>query len=255
MCANERLLLWITRTVENLQICDVDEQILDDLLKKRIKPTIIQNWFDPFHQDRRLRERLRRHNEEDPDNRILYQAYSTLGTQWYHHRGLTENPVINNELLQSIASKYGVGVPQVVIQWATRSGVMVLPASRSTSHQESNLNSFSFNLTEEEMNLIDGLDGNQPKPKTKDPNEVKITVENAHTGAMLVYWVPDGSTDESDHILVGEMKGSGDTLSQTSYHGHRFVYKDEEGRLLNSLTVDKALGPVQIHEIGEGEEL
>lgn len=233
----------------------MDEQILDDLLKKRIKPSIIQNWFDPFHQDRRLRERLRKHNEEDPDNRILYQAYSTLGTQWYHHKGLTENPVINDKLLQTIASKYGVGVPQVVIQWATRSGVMVLPASRSASHQESNLDSFSFNLTEEEMGFIDGLEGNQPRPKAKDPDEVKITMENAHTGAMHVYWVPDGSTDESDHLLVGEMKGSGDKLSQMSYHGHRFVYKDDEGRLLNSLTVDRALGPYQVHEIGEDEEL
>ena len=242
--------------VRSIGICDVDGQILDDLLKKRIKPTIIQNWFDPFHQDRRLRERLLRHNEENPDNRILYQAYSTLGTQWHHHKGLTENPVINNELLQSIASKHGVGVPQVVIQWATRSGVMVLPASRSAPHQESNLDSFGFNLTKEEMAFIDALDGREPKPKAKDPDEVQITMENAHTGAIHVYWVPAGSTDEADHIPVGEMKGSGDTLSITSYHGHRFVHKDDGGRLLNSLTVNKALGPVQKHEIDDsGEEL
>ncbi|EED95298.1 hypothetical protein THAPSDRAFT_261394, partial [Thalassiosira pseudonana CCMP1335] len=130
-------------TVRSIGICDVDNSLLDQLLTKRIGPTIIQNWFDPFHQDKELR--------------LLYQAYSTLGTQWMM-RGYTNNPVLNNPILKSLAKKYSVSVPQVVIQWATRQGVMVLPASRNRSHQESNLDISGFRLSDAEMQSIDALD-------------------------------------------------------------------------------------------------
>ena len=248
--------------VRSIGICDVDNRLLDELLQKRIGPTTIQNWFDPFHQDKALRRRIEIHNQQHPEKRILYQGYSSLGTQWFHHKGYTENPVLNHPTLQSIAKDHGATVPQVVIQWATRQGVMVLPASRNVSHQKSNLNSFYFTLSDDEMKAIDDLDGNPPplpKPKEKDPNEVQLQFTNHIEGHVNVYWVPQGGS-ENDHVHVGEMKTAGDTLKLTSYHGHAFVFKkdgnDGNGstKMLNHHVVDKAFGSEQNHEIEDRSE-
>jgi 2,5-diketo-D-gluconate reductase A len=48
-------------------------------------------------------------------------------------------------------------VPSVVLQWAVRQGVAVLPSSRKEKHQLANLES-GFELSEEDMARIDALD-------------------------------------------------------------------------------------------------
>ncbi|KAL7549939.1 hypothetical protein ACHAWF_013194 [Thalassiosira exigua] len=244
--------------VRAIGICDVDNGLLDELLRKRIAPMVIQNWFDPFHQDKTFRRRIERHNEQHPERRILYQGYSSLGTQWFHHKGYDENPVLNHPLLQSVAKEHGATVAQVVIQWAAREGVMVLPASTNPSRQASNLDSFSFALTEEEMRAIDALDGKPPKKERKlpDSDEVQLAFVNRAEGPVDVYWVPKGGGEE-DRVHVGEMKGSGDSLRMTSYHGHAFVFKEaggEDGKTLNQHVVDRALGAKQNHEILDTSE-
>ena len=238
--------------VRSIGICDVDYNILDELLQQRIWPTTIQNWYDPFHQDKGLRQRIKEHNEQHPQHKILYQGYSTLGNQW-NMKGFNENPVLNNPALQSIAKKHGASVPQVVIQWATREGVMVLPASRNASHQKSNLNSYFFTLSDDDMRAIDDLDGTA-KPKTRDPNEVQLQFVNQLERQLVVYWVPPDSSNDSDHVHVGELKATGDVLKLTSYHGHTFVFKTNT-RILTQHVVDKALGVDQNHGIDISEEL
>ncbi|KAL9191384.1 hypothetical protein ACHAXT_001090 [Thalassiosira profunda] len=239
--------------VRSIGICDVDSSLFKELTRKRIPPTIVQNWFDPFHQDTRIRSTIARYNEEHPGKPILYQGYSTLGSQWHHFKGYKENPVMNDKALHSLAEKHGATVPQLVIQWAVRRGVMVLPASRSREHQEANLNSFFFSLSEEEMQSIDSLDGNPPPLPKKDPHEVQLKFVNRNEMAVNVFWVPEGG-EESDHVHVGEMKGWGDTLQLTSYHGHQFLFREADGRKLNRHVVDRELGTDQSHEI-QSEEL
>eukprot|EP01082_Thalassiosira_pseudonana_P011034 g10299.t1 g10299 contig4:1602664-1603989(+) len=255
-------------TVRSIGICDVDNSLLDQLLTKRIGPTIIQNWFDPFHQDKELRRRIQEINEKG-EQKVLYQAYSTLGTQWMM-RGYTNNPVLNNPILKSLAKKYSVSVPQVVIQWATRQGVMVLPASRNRSHQESNLDISGFRLSDAEMQSIDALDGH-PSGKIKpngrlgrkqdggrssnNPNEVGLQLVNKAKVPLDVFWVPEGADimkDEGDHVKVGELNRHADVLNLNSYHGHVFVFKEHgksDERVLNHFVVDKGMGGSQHHEI------
>jgi 2,5-diketo-D-gluconate reductase A len=153
--------------VRSIGICDVDNHLFDRLLTKRIKPTIIRNWFDPFNQDTQLRKKIAAINKQQEEtglleNKILNQGYSTLSTQW-KMRGYVTNPVLDNYVSKNISKKHGVSIPhQVLINWATRQGVMVLPASTDSTHQESNLNSFNFVLTDEEMKDIKQLDGHPP---------------------------------------------------------------------------------------------
>ena len=246
--------------VRSIGICDVDNQIMNELLKKRIAPTIIQNWFDPFHQDARMRHRIHQHNQQNPDRKILYQGYSSLGTQWYHHKGYEQNPVLNHPTLQTIAARHGASVPQVVIQWATRRGVMVLPASTKREHQESNLNSFFFELSEHEMGGIDFLDGKPPKnekiEEEKDLNAVELSFINKHDNMVHVYWIPEGG-EARDFVHVGTMQELGSALTLTSYHGHSFVFREGRSagtesiasKILHRHVVDRELGATQKHDI------
>merc|ERR1712232_921996 len=91
-------------------ICDVDESLLKKLIQKKHKPHIIQNWMDPFHQDKAIRKRCK-------ELGIQYQAYSTLGTQWVM-QGHRESPVLTNTILKGIADRHQRTIPQVVLNWA-----------------------------------------------------------------------------------------------------------------------------------------
>lgn len=244
---------------KSIGICDVSSpDLLNKLLLQKIKPHIIQNWMDPFHQDKRMRKLIQ-------DNGILYQAYSSLGTQWYHHKGHSKNPVINDPTLMEIAAAHGADVGQVVVHWATiRHGISVLPASKNSVRQEGNLHhSFQFVLTEEELDRIDDLDGNVPK--VPDTNEVSIEFQSKHDAegspqTIDVYWINTNTNiKDNEEVHIGSI-GPGKTLSLNSYHGHTFRFKDPTGSTTNAYkdhTVEKGKGNQQIHLISfeDDEEL
>eukprot|EP00439_Symbiodinium_sp_Y106_P083228 s255_g23.t1 len=146
--------------VRAIGICDVDEPLLEELLQQRQKPHIIQNWMDPFHQDREVRQRCH-------EAGIQYQAYSSLGTQWVHFRGHIFNPVFANPVLRKIAEQQQGNVAQVVLAWALHHGVAVIPASTRTERQRSNLHSFGLQLSPADVALIDGLDGALDAPSVE----------------------------------------------------------------------------------------
>ncbi|CAE7219223.1 yvgN [Symbiodinium sp. CCMP2456] len=152
--------------VRAIGICDVDEPLLEELLQQRQKPHIIQNWMDPFHQDREVRQRCR-------EAGIQYQAYSSLGTQWVHFRGHILNPVFANQVLRTIAEQREGNVAQVVLAWALHHGVAVIPASTSKERQRSNLDSFGLQLSPADVARIDGLDG------ALDPLSAEVGFENS----------------------------------------------------------------------------
>lgn len=57
------------------------------------------------------------------------------------------------------ANHPGKSVAQVVLRWALQRGQVVIPRSRSTQHIVDNLALFDFDLTDMEMQAINGLDG------------------------------------------------------------------------------------------------
>ena len=219
-------------------ICDVDDRLLDELLQQRIKPHIIQNWMDPFHQYKKIRERSKAEG-------ILFQAYSSLGSQWVHHRGHSTNPVLTNPTLKSIANKYGVSVAQVIINWATRHGVSVLPASTNAKRQRQNLNSFGFQLSDEEILSIDSLDDKAPKPAEKNPNEVSVVFENHGDGSIDSFWI----SHEKEEVPVGSIGPGGGELTQSSFHGHKFVFRDGDGVMKGEHVVHRDHGQQQRHVV------
>jgi diketogulonate reductase-like aldo/keto reductase len=251
---------------KSIGICDVSSiGLLEELLSQKIKPHVIQNWMDPFHQDTLMRKRIQDHG-------ILYQAYSSLGTQWHHHKGHTKNPVTNHPTLLQIAEAHGpdVDVGQVVVHWATtRHGIAVLPASTNPVRQEGNLHhSFRFVLTEDELDSIDALDGRVPPNNNADEANDEVSIlfqkDKDDTGgdgggggdgtasSIDVYWINHGENGEEVH--VGSVS-TGNDLSLNSHHGHTFRFRDPSGsnNAYRDHTIEKEIGNRQVHVIAQNE--
>ena len=228
----------------SIGICDVtSEELLNELLSQRIKPHIIQNWMDPLHQDTFMRRKIQGEG-------ILYQAYSSLGTQWYHHKGHSTNPVLNHPVLMEIANAHrdvGADVGQVVINWATTHGVSVLPASTNPKRQEGNLyDSFRFSLSEEELNKIDNLDGNVPKNRSSNEISIKFRSESF----VNVYWI---GHDGNEEVPVGSVE-AGKELGLNTFHGHTFRFRDNEENVYSDHTIEREEGSRQVYVIEPVDE-
>eukprot|EP01006_Ploeotia_vitrea_P052140 TRINITY_DN67655_c5_g1_i1.p1 TRINITY_DN67655_c5_g1~~TRINITY_DN67655_c5_g1_i1.p1 ORF type:complete len:359 (-),score=21.99 TRINITY_DN67655_c5_g1_i1:114-1190(-) len=125
--------------------------LLDELYQfAAIKPHVIQNWCDPFHQDRLTRKWA-------AERGIVYTAYSSLGTQW-SARG-KQNPVTNSVVLKSIANRMGKSIPQVVLRWQLQHNLVVIPKTNSAEHAAQNLLLFGWSLSDADMTAIDALEG------------------------------------------------------------------------------------------------
>ena len=73
----------------------------------------------------------------------------------------------NNEI-NSIADKYHKSVAQIILRWLLQKEVVVLPKSVHENRIIENINLFDFELSEEDMHLIDQL--NQHKRTGPDPD-------------------------------------------------------------------------------------
>ena len=118
----------------------------------------VQNWCDPFHQDREARAVAAEHG-------VVYMAYSPLGAQWEQKMGY--NPVLAAPTLLRIAAARGASAAEVVLSWALQEGLVAIPRSADAAHLRAN--SFETRvaadgrlrcfLTPQDMHDIRALDG------------------------------------------------------------------------------------------------
>ncbi|WP_297820065.1 aldo/keto reductase [uncultured Lactobacillus sp.] len=66
--------------------------------------------------------------------------------------------LLENKELKRIAEKYHKKVSQVILRWLTQRNILVTPQSEHEKEQKEYLDIFDFNLTEDEMIRIKGLD-------------------------------------------------------------------------------------------------
>lgn len=95
------------------------------------------------------------------EKNILLEAYSPLGT----------GKAFGVEILEEIASKYDTTLARVCIRWSLQHGFLPLPKSVTPSRIEDNIDVFRFELSEEDMKLIDALDdccGKAPSPDERN---------------------------------------------------------------------------------------
>lgn len=133
---------------------------LEHLMREGTIPVhVVQNWMDPYHQDRSLREWCAVHG-------VIYTSYSTLGSQWqYRQDAEGRPPVLEHPIIIEIAQRHKTTPVLVVLTWALQEGVVIIPRSSQAPH----INELStllkpagqegrFVLSEKEMEQINGLE-------------------------------------------------------------------------------------------------
>ncbi|MFN3008271.1 aldo/keto reductase [Mycolicibacterium wolinskyi] len=115
-------------------------------------PAVNQIELHPLLNQAELRAANAEHN-------IATEAYGPLGVG-----RLLDNPAVT-----AVAEAHGKTPAQVLIRWSVQLGNIVIPRSANPDRIASNLNVFDFELTEDEMASLNGLDEGtrfRPDPAT-----------------------------------------------------------------------------------------
>ena len=121
------------------------QRILDEC---EVVPTINQVECHPYFPQTELKALLKEHN-------IALQA-------WYPLGGRGNASIMSEPVIEEIAKTHGKSPAQVILRWHVQLGHSIVPGSKTPSHIAENLDLFNFELTNEEMAQINGLDKGEP---------------------------------------------------------------------------------------------
>ncbi len=117
-------------------------QHIEELLSEcDIIPAVNQVEFTPFLYQRELFEYCGKKN-------IQLVCYSPL----------TEGKRLSDPALVEVAQRYGKSTAQVLIRWCLQHGLVAIPKSENPKHIRENAQVFDFNMSDEDMGLLDSLD-------------------------------------------------------------------------------------------------
>ncbi|WP_088071252.1 aldo/keto reductase [Gottfriedia luciferensis] len=125
--------------MSNFQIHHLKEVIAN----AEIMPMVNQIELHPMLSQVELREFLK-------ENSIQVEAWAPL----------MQGQLFENETLQEIANKHNKSIAQVVLRWHLQNGIVIIPKSIKEHRIQENANIFDFELTEEDMTLINALNQN-----------------------------------------------------------------------------------------------
>ena len=129
--------------------------ILDLLRYARIRPATLQIEHHPYLVQQPLIEFVQKEG-------ITITAYSSFGPTGYVEMELDHavkaEHLFANEVVLRIAKVHGKSAPQVLLRWATQQGIAVIPKSDTEVMLRENLDARGFDLTDQEIKKISGLD-------------------------------------------------------------------------------------------------
>lgn len=117
---------------------------LKDILNDcEVRPMVDQVEFHPLLLQQELRSFCK-------DNGIQFEAWSPL-----------MQGRLNDAVLSRLAGKYGKSPAQIVLRWDLQHGVVTIPKSVHENRIKENAGIFDFELSQDDMNKIDGLNMNR----------------------------------------------------------------------------------------------
>lgn len=119
------------------------DRIMDLILHNKVVPAVNQIETHPFNQQIETQKFLK-------ENKVQIESWGPFAEG--------RNNIFKNELLSSIAGKYGKTIAQVILRWLTQRGVVVIPKSVRKERIVENFDIFDFDLSSEDMNAIVELD-------------------------------------------------------------------------------------------------
>ncbi|KAF7694039.1 aldo-keto reductase family 1 member D1-like [Silurus meridionalis] len=143
--------------VKSLGVSNFNKRQLELILNKpglKYKPVSNQIECHPYFTQPKMMEFCKQ-------NEIVIVGYSPLGTSrdpsWVN---LKCPPMLEDEILVAIAKKYKKSTAQVALRFNVQRGVVVIPKSFNPERIKKNFEIFDFNLTDDEMKAIEGLNKN-----------------------------------------------------------------------------------------------
>lgn len=119
------------------------DRLLDFVLHNEVTPAINQIEIHPFHHQVDAQKLLAEYN-------VQPEAWGPFAEG--------KNGLFSNEVLQSIGSKHGKSVAQVVLRWLIQREIVAIPKSVRKERMAENIAIFDFELDESDLAAIGGLD-------------------------------------------------------------------------------------------------
>ncbi|MGY8605555.1 aldo/keto reductase [Gluconobacter cerinus] len=119
------------------------DRLVDFVLHNEITPAINQIELHPFHQQNDALKILKQYD-------VQAEAWGPLAEG--------RNGLFSNDLLQSIAQKYGKTIAQVVLRWLNQRGIVAIPKSVRKDRMAENFAIFDFTLDDADVEEITTLD-------------------------------------------------------------------------------------------------
>lgn len=139
------------------------DRMIDFASFNRVKPMINQVETHIYNQQRELKEWADKYE-------IQLEAWAPFGEG---RGGIFEHPVIGR-----LAEKYKKTPAQIMLRFHIQRGIVVIPKSTHIERMEENFNVFDFEISEEDMKRIAGLDKKESAFFShQDPNMVEWFVK------------------------------------------------------------------------------
>ncbi|MEK4516284.1 aldo/keto reductase [Paenibacillus sp. FSL H8-0122] len=126
--------------VSNFQI----DHLEDLLAEATVKPMVNQVELHPLLNQQELREYCKAQG-------IQIEAWAPLA----------QGHLLENEVLADIAARHNKTLPQVILRWDLQNGIVTIPKSVKAERIIANADIFDFELSEEEISRINGLNRDQ----------------------------------------------------------------------------------------------
>jgi diketogulonate reductase-like aldo/keto reductase len=134
--------------------------------KATVVPAVNQIEVHPYFQQREVQAFGAEHG-------IVTQAWSPIGGITFYREG-EHTSTLQDPIIVAIAEEHAKSPAQVMLRWHLQQGRSVIPKSTKPDRIAENFDVFNFELTSDQLAVIDGLDTG----KRGGPEPEFITMEN-----------------------------------------------------------------------------
>lgn len=145
------------KLARKIGICNYTAVLLHDLMSyARIKPAMLQIESHPYLTQESLIRTAQSYN-------IAVTAFSPLGALSYVSLDMasSEDSVLQQSAVVSIAKRLGVTPAQVVLRWGIQRGTAIIPKTSRAERLDENIALADFSLTDDDMQAISALNLNR----------------------------------------------------------------------------------------------
>jgi 2,5-diketo-D-gluconate reductase A len=122
------------------------DRLMDLIVHNEVVPAVNQIETHPFHQQIETQKFLK-------ENNVQIESWGPFAEG--------KNNIFHNDVLLSIARKYGKSIAQVILRWLVQRNVVAIPKSVRKERMSENFNVFDFELSADDMDAVAMLDSKQ----------------------------------------------------------------------------------------------